>query len=470
MSQESYPTLGFDPAPGRLESVDDLTAKLTKAATGLERAHTTLIQIGHGGKTWEGEAANAFARKVGDLPKYVSDSHQALRSAATQLGTWHAKLAEYQRRGIQYEAEAKRAKGEETARAAAHDRATSAYNQAAADPDLRLAGQLFANQAQLDSAQARIDAASGRLNQAAGQLDQATADLDNARDELEAILKRAKELLETHQSDARDIASRLEKANEKAPDPGFWEGLADTFTKLGHDIQNWCTKHADTLKTVGDWLSIGSAVLGALSLLTLWCPPLSGALALGAGALSLGALGAHGAAKLGGANVSATDLAMDGLGVIPFGKFGTTLIKGSSKVAIGTTTIGEAVVTRVDDVQKIGRLNRLPSAVAHGEDIALHAANGGGRLFESAGGFGNRTKLAWESHLADNLGSSFKEKRISDLLTGTHSPLRHMESLKSAVRADGSLDPMSWWSKGPQLAGSVPGTVHAIYDKATGSE
>ncbi len=41
-------------------------------------------------------------------------------------------------------------------------------------------------------------------------------------------------------------------------------------------------------------------------------------------------------------------------------------------------------------------------------------------------------------------------------------------SLKAAIRPDGSLDPLSWWAKGPALAPSLPGTVSGIYDSVTG--
>lgn len=469
MSNE-YPALGFDPAPGSVQSVQDLHSKLSKAATGLEHAQQTLRSITHGGKTWQGDAANAFAEKVGDLPKYVSDSYEALRTAATKLSGWQNDLSHYQQKAREYEASAKRVKGQEEQAETAHEQASSAYNRAAADPSLRLAGQTFTDQAQLQHAQSQLDAANRRLNDASRQLDHTSGQLQTARDELQRIINKAKELLETHQSNARAIASALEKANDKAPDTGFWESLGDAFSKLGREIQDWCAENKDLLKTVGDWLSIGSTVMGVLSLCTLWCPPLSGAFALAGGALSLGALAAHGAAKLGGANVSTMDLVGDGLGVIPFGKFGSTLLKGSTKVALNTTKVGEATVSSVDDVAKITRLNRLGSEAAEGIDFARHAAEGGGRAFKAAGGLGNRAKLAWESHVADTIGSSFKEKRISDLLTSNWSPLKDVDSFKSAIRADGSLDPLSMWSKGPQLVGSAPGIVTGVYDQVTGKD
>ncbi|MFF3560317.1 putative T7SS-secreted protein [Streptomyces sp. NPDC002574] len=401
MTVAEYPSIGFDPAPGKLESVDDLNTKLTRAATGLDNAYTTLNGITHGGKTWEGEAASAFAEKVGDLPKYVGDSRDALREAATQLASWRARLAEYQQKAREYEAEARAAKEREKTGQGAYDRATSAYNQAASDPALRLAGQYYATQSELADAQARIDAASGRLDRAGRELDTAGKELQKAQDELDGIIKRAEELLEHHQSDARGIADRLRKANDNAPDTGFFEGLSDALTKLGHSIQNWCVKHADLLKKIGDILSAVSGVLAVASLLTMWCPPLSGALALAGGVTALGALGAHGAAKLGGADVSWTSIGMDALAAVPGGKF----------LAIGAT----------------GKIGKAFNAVK------ADAAITGGLKFTLTG----RLPVQGASKLANLM-------KDSSMLSFARTPLSKVASTLDNL----PMKPQEWWYRG----------------------
>ncbi|AJP03568.1 hypothetical protein TU94_20870 [Streptomyces cyaneogriseus subsp. noncyanogenus] len=467
MSAQDYPSLGFDPAPGKLESVDDLTVKLAKAVTCLESAHATVAAIGKGGKTWEGRAADAFAEKVGDLPKYLGDSRDALRSAEAQLKTWHAKLADYQEKARQYEAQAKSAKEKEKAGQSAHDKAADAYNQAAADPAFRLSGLYYANQADLENAQAKIDAASLRLKQAGNELDAATQRLNAARDEFEGILKKAEELLEHHQSDARAIADRLAKANGRAPDPGLFEGLADAFTRLGHNIQNWCTKHADLLNKIGDWLSIASAVMGVASLLTLWCPPLAGAFALAGGALSLGALAAHGGAKLGGADVSMMDLAGDALGVVPLGKLGQVAWKGT-KVAMKVSKNGVKMIDRVNKIEGLERAGFQGGPPAGKRYVGLFGEWEAGSRHFKASGIGDRVKLAWKSHVLDTAGASIKEQGLSKVIEW--SPKSVKESLQSAIRADGTLDPMSWWSRGAQIATQAPSIGWSMYTGLTGSD
>ncbi|WP_148592432.1 putative T7SS-secreted protein [Streptomyces sp. WAC01526] len=463
MSNQNFPALGFNPAPGQLESVDDLTGKLDAAMRSLSSAHSVLRRLGGGAGVWEGEAARAFAGQVGELPKYVSDSRDAMRDAATQLKSWHTALASYQHKGRQYEADAAAAKNEQKTRTAEHERAEAAYNKAASDPALSLAGQYYTSKAELDSAQAKIDAASDRLDKANNAVDQAQKRLDSATSELESIIKKAEDLLDNHQDEARGIADRIRKATEGAPNPGFWEGLGDAFTRLGHSIQNWCTKHADLLKSIGDALSIASSILGVASLLTLWCPPLAGALALAGGALSLGALATHGAAKLGGADVGVMDLVGDGLGVVPFGKFAGSAAKGV-KVSMKVTRIEGQTVKSIDKVKQIEALKNagFEGRKLEGMNMLRRPIVEGTEKFETTGmSLGNRAKLAWTHHVQTTVGAGIKEAGLSKGLTtfmeSRFTPTAVKDSLGAAIRADGSIDPVSWWSKGPQVAQQVPG-------------
>ncbi|WP_206504611.1 putative T7SS-secreted protein [Streptomyces chrestomyceticus] len=473
MTQQNFPALGFNPAPGDLGSVESLNGKLDAAKRSLDSAHSVLSRIGKGGGDWEGDAAKAFSEKVGDLPKYVSDSRDAMGDAVTQLRAWHTALSSYQTKGKQYEAEAAAAKQTVATRKKENERAVGAYNQAAADPDLRLAGTYYTDQAALDAAQKKIDAASARLNKADTALDTARSQLDTATQELEAIVKKAEALLGDHQDEARSIAERIRRATENAPDPGFWESLGDFFTSMGHGIQEWCTKHADLLKKIGDWLSIASSILGVASLLTLWCPPLSGALALASAGASVGALATHGAAKLGGADVSVMDLVGDGIGAVPFAKFGGVAAKGA-KVPMKVAQVEGRTVNSIDKVNKIqalrdagftGRALEGKKFFGMGKEYAA-----GSEVFTTTG-FGNRMKLAWNSHVQDVVGASVKEaglsKGLNKVLESGLTPEAVKTSLRGAMRADGSIDPLSWWSKGPQLAQQVPGIAIGAHSQLT---
>jgi uncharacterized protein YukE len=468
VSSDSYPSLGFDPAPGDPGNVDSLAARTKRAAAALDNAQNSIKRL-TGNVTWTGDAASAFSKKVGELPRYLKDSQEAMSTASSELAKWRAALADYQNTARTYEAEAKEAKGRVATAEGAKDAAASRYNQAASDPAFRLSGQYFTGPA-LQDAQAKIDAASARLRLADGELSTASARLDQAERELEEIIKRAERLLDEHQSQARGVAGQLRKANEKAPDPGFWERVGDWFQEFGHEIQEWCARNKDLLKTIGDWLSNISAVLGVLALLTLWCPPLSGALALAGAAFSLGALATHGAAKIGGADVGVMDLVGDALGVVPGFGFAKTAITGTAKVVVRAEKAGE-LVTSVDGAARAARLGRLVEDGAATVEEFGRAGNrilrgAEGQIFEAQGA-ANKVKLAWENSVAKNLGASMGETGLNTIVANTPG-LRNLESLQAAIRADGTLDPTSWWSKGPQLAMQVPGAVSGIYDSVTG--
>ncbi|MGR8007655.1 putative T7SS-secreted protein [Streptomyces hypolithicus] len=466
----TYPSLGFDPAPGDTGNVGTLAARTKKAATALDTAQSSIKRL-TGNVSWAGDAASAFSTKVGELPRYLKDSHEALDTASSELSKWREALTHHQSAARTYEAQAKKAKGEVASAEKASEAATGRYNRAAADPAFKLSGQVFTGPA-LQDAQARVDAANARLQQADGELSSVSAQLERAQDDLEEIIKRAERLLEEHQAGARKVAGQLRKATDGAPDPGFWDRLGDKFKEIGHSIQEWCARNKDLLNKIGDWLGNISAVLGVLALLTLWCPPLAGGLALASAGLSAGALLAHGAAKIGGADVGLMTLAGDAIGIIPGAAFASAAVKGSVKVVVRAEQVGEALVTRVDDVARVTRLNRLASeGMAEASNFSreggrfLRAAEG--RVFKATGGVGNRLQLAWENSVAKNLGAGFGEARLSEIVTNTP-VLKDLDSLKAAIRPDGSLDPTSWWSKGPLLAQSVPGVVSGIYDTVTG--
>ncbi|MFJ5923058.1 hypothetical protein ACIQF6_10665 [Kitasatospora sp. NPDC092948] len=429
-SKADFPTLGFDPAPGSPENVDGLVAKLNRASGAMESAHRTLVAVGQGGSIWEGDAARAFAGKVGELPRYLADSVDAMRQASTQLDGWRNQLVSYQDIARRYEAEAaetkRRMQNAETTRQNAIER----FDLASDSPAFALIGKRFDNDAALADAQRRIDVATAEYQSAETALEGANRELRGIKDELEAIVKQAKELLGHHQDDADKTAKALRRANQNAPEIGAWEKIGNGFKSVGKKIKAWATKHADLLKKIGDIAGGVSAVLGIAALATLWCPPLSAALGVAAGGASAVAFGAHGMAKLGGADVSWSTIALDGVGALPFVGAASKGVKG---VAGGV------------------------KAVATGKGLA-------------AGG----SKLAMA-------GTAIKAKHLeggilhSEVLTRvfTKTPLRNLPGIAS-IGEDGqkvfSLPVESWWSRGTQIAMKGSGLImHApnLYQQVT---
>ncbi|MGH9194959.1 MAG: putative T7SS-secreted protein, partial [Acidimicrobiia bacterium] len=93
----------------------------------------------------------------------------------------------------------------------------------------------------------------------------------------------------------------------------------------------------------------------------------------------------------------------------------------------------------------------------------------GSRSVDAPQGFGNKMKLAWDSFALDTAGASMKEKGLS-MVVDKVAPQSFKDSLGSAIRADSTLDPTSWWSRGPQIAQQAPGVGLGVYNMFTGSE
>jgi uncharacterized protein YukE len=84
----SYPALGFDPAPGTVNAVQSLAENLQKVAVDIGQAHDRLDNIGKDKGIWQGKAAQAFEQKVGPLPDYLHKANQSLGDAGKVLGQW----------------------------------------------------------------------------------------------------------------------------------------------------------------------------------------------------------------------------------------------------------------------------------------------------------------------------------------------------------------------------------------------
>jgi hypothetical protein len=314
MSTQTYDALGFDPAPGVPASVQQLVTALSRVGNQLNDAHGTLVRVGKTDGAWEGDAAVGFAKKVGELPKYLADGHESLIEAARALNEWQSKLTDFQQLAERYEREAAEAR--------------RVLNEAEANPDLRLAGKTFDSEAALDTAQKALDYAVKRVNEATGDLN--------------AIIKRAEDLLGEHDQAARAAAEAIRRAAEGAPDkPGLFDrfmdtlkGLGDKIKDLAGDILEWMQKNADTIYKIGDWLGYASAACDVLAIV--FSETVIGAAIFEAIGMSLnsGALVFHAAGwALGSKKGNWIDIGLDIVGFVPFGD-----LLRAGKVAKGAFT------------------------------------------------------------------------------------------------------------------------------------
>ncbi|MEV5883043.1 putative T7SS-secreted protein [Streptomyces sp. NPDC052020] len=237
MTANPYPHLGFNPAPGSVSVVSDLTAKLRKSAQTIADAHKMIENL-RSGSSWEGDAAVAFREQLdGALPTNLKNAHTSITKAAAALTDWQQALDGYQDRARTLNGQAKEAKDQIEA-------AEGREKSASANPDLKLAGKTFTDDAALKDAQSRLDRATEELNKAREAV-------NNAKTAYNDVIKRAKELEEDHSTDARGKA----------------RVLRDSTDKLAPEEPNWFEKSMDWVgENLTDVLGAVAAIAGLAAL------------------------------------------------------------------------------------------------------------------------------------------------------------------------------------------------------------
>ncbi|MEK8172086.1 hypothetical protein NKH77_30845 [Streptomyces sp. M19] len=166
---------------------------------------------------WKGEAARAFAGHMAqDVTPLIRKSHASFDKAARALHRWAVRLE-----GFQDEAD-------------------------------------------------KLEKAAGRKLQALG--DARTANKDDLSEESGAVnelTNQVHELEDRYKSAAALISKDLDKAGDIAPnEPGFWHRLVHGVKDAWDATVKWVQDYADVIKMIGDALSLLSAALGVLAIVT----------------------------------------------------------------------------------------------------------------------------------------------------------------------------------------------------------
>ncbi len=293
MSTRDFPALGFDPAPGDLDGIADLAGKYRAVSTDLTEADDALRQIVRKQGIWQGEASEAFARRIDPLPQYLEGAARSMGSAADALEKWSHDLGDLQKRAADLEARA--------------EAAAKAAEVARANPDLALANRTFPDRQSLQIAQ--------RL------LDNAGQQLQTAIDGCQNVQDAAKQLQQEHTEAAGRVAEALRKAKELAPqEPDVLDKLSDAVGGALADLSNtladgvdqawdFVQDHAELISKLSDVVGdIGNGI-GVLS--DVLPPPADKVASVVATGLALGALSGHAIAKAAGADVSTETLIFD---------------------------------------------------------------------------------------------------------------------------------------------------------------
>jgi hypothetical protein len=271
----SYPNLGFNPAPGVPGDVESLENMVNKATSSMQESGQLLDQLRNSDSgVWVGDAADAFRQHFND--KLVTDlqhAQQSLTEASSTIQNWYKDLVGFKQTAQNLDQEAASARE-------ALQNAKSQVSQAKSNPNLNLINEVFSNPQALQAAQSDLD-------QAVSAVNDANAAEQQAQDELDSIIKRARQLQQEVDSAARNYASQLENSTK-----GLAPHKPGMFSRMMHDIGGafkavggWIEKHADAIHSI---LSTISAIAGLVALCT---PPpvdlVAGAIAMGAGAGAL---------------------------------------------------------------------------------------------------------------------------------------------------------------------------------------
>ncbi|MFC7883871.1 putative T7SS-secreted protein [Streptomyces sp. NPDC057376] len=292
VGSSKYPNLGFDPAPGDLETVRLMVSAIGRVNRESGTAQTQLGKIGTSDGIWAGKAAEVFTESVDKIPPYLKRALDSVGSAHRALSNWETSLDGFQTRARKLEEEA----------------AAAARKVSSAKGDLDGAS---------DDTSQMTDKEKEEYEKDKKGKERA---YDAANDELEAVRARASALNVEYIS-AADATARTvkEAADDAPPEPGWFDDLVDGFTEFLADAWN-VLSDPNFWKLVGDILADIAMVIGVVCLVALMLGTGVGALGLIGFIVGVGALAAHSAAMIGGAEgVTWETLAWDALGVVAGG-------------------------------------------------------------------------------------------------------------------------------------------------------
>ncbi|MFJ6070002.1 putative T7SS-secreted protein [Streptomyces sp. NPDC093065] len=395
MSKHGYPNLGFDPAPGDLEAINDLVLAVGTVSSDGTTTKTELDKIGTDDGLWVGKAANAFTDTYSEVPPYLKTALSAMEEASRALNTWHREVSNFQARARRLE--------EEAAAAA------------------RKAG----------SARSTLDGLpSETTSMSAKELEEHDKDkrekkkaCEAAEDELASIRNRAHSLNDEFNTSAAHAASQLRKATDYAPpEPGLFDQLVGIASDMLEGAWD-CVTDPDWWKALGDVLADIAMVIGVICFITIFTGGL-GWLAVAGCIVAAGALASHAIAMKMGADVTWETLAWDAAGLFAAGTglAGAKLAgAGRGLVAAGRELrAAEGLVSRFSGMGLNPRTWIYPLSAPSGAVRSLEGfvMSGGGRVAAGVGEVidklsnGSGLTLAGGSNIERWFGDSLSKQDI----------------------------------------------------------
>jgi uncharacterized protein YukE len=301
----NWPGLTFNPAKGDLHTIESLAYDVKTVGDELDELREMLVSIGKTDGAWEGEAAQKFQGKIGELPKYLQQGHESMTACSKALRTWHTQLEGMQRKAKTLEDQAVEARKRLEQRNDAVDQVNGRITQSRFR-------QLTEEEAKALTEEA--DSASRAAKEAAA--------------ELERIIREGEALRNNWEEQAANAEKAIREASKnRPPDISIWDKITGGLKGAWDGFKKFLIDNADLFSTISAALAAAAIVVNVI--------PVGGQVAsaiLGAGSVVFAgaAMAGH---WMGGAPM--WKVGLDALGVIP----------GVGGVAKGLVTGGKALFT-----------------------------------------------------------------------------------------------------------------------------
>lgn len=316
----SWPGLGFNPAKGDTEALGLLASDVKAVGDELDDLRDLIKKAGDHGSWWEGEAAQNFAKKLGDLPKYLQQGTDSMQECAKALRSWQSKLETFQERTGRLEPDAveARKRAEETGKR---------YDQLYAEYQPQFGTPMPVEEAD-------------RINK---QMEDARQAANSANDRLDDLIREGERIHANWKDRAGEAERAIREASENhPPDLGFWDRMADSLKGAWGDFKEWLIDNADALSTWSSGLAVAAMAVN--------CIPVVGQVAsavLGtASALcAAGAMAGHWMDNARGGKTPGWKIGLDALGAVP-------IVGGAAKGAIAGWKGGAGLVGKAGSATK----------------------------------------------------------------------------------------------------------------------
>ncbi|MFH8346244.1 WXG100 family type VII secretion target [Streptomyces sp. NPDC018045] len=288
----AWPGVGFNPAKGDLHAIQALASDVKSVGDELDELDQLLKAVGKSDGAWEGEAAQNFAKKLGELPKYLKQGSESMHDCAKALRGWHTHLQTFQDKAGKVEAEAAPARKQADADREHFNELYRKYQPYFGQP--------------MEAAEAKkID----------DTMDAVRDKANTSKDKLDDLVREAERIHAQWKDRAGEAERAILKASENhPPDIHWWNRAVDGLKSAWRGFKDWLVEHADLLSNISAGLAAAALAVNVIPVVG----QVGSALLGGASAVcAAGAMAGHWMGNARGNGTPGWKVGLDALGVLP---------------------------------------------------------------------------------------------------------------------------------------------------------